>query len=366
MGCYPQFIEQLQWFGLERSSYSVPLVGMQVIAPGADLLKEDDWSNVGTSATSWETLHAMLKERYTDAGGAFEVGRNVRSMKQQADGSLEVGIEGPSGESLNVSADRLVGADGASSTVRRLCESSQTKRTYAGYVAWRGRVPEQIVSQTTFDVLNQKVSAFPGRSGRSGLCYTIPGDKDKDGLMEGKRLLNWLDYTPYTSTELGHVMTDKNGTRHAFTVPPGQVDAEAWRSYKEGALPDLPAVFQELIQKTDTPLIQAITDTLSDKASFLDGKVLLVGEAIGTPRPHAVSGVTQGALAARKLYDLFSGECSTVEWETAVLETVKENCEAGIQMAQSLGLGRASADEDVDLEDYLSWVYGHQKVQIAS
>jgi 2-polyprenyl-6-methoxyphenol hydroxylase-like FAD-dependent oxidoreductase len=52
-----------------------------------------------------------------------------------------------------IEANIVIGADGASSTVRRLL-LPEVDRTYAGYVAWRGTVKESLLPEET--------RAFPG------------------------------------------------------------------------------------------------------------------------------------------------------------------------------------------------------------
>lgn len=340
------------------------MTGLQVLDSDSKAIRTDDWSNQDIAATSWETLHSLLKRKYLQSGGVFSTEHTVRFIQRGQDGSkLEIGVERLGDEPFTITADRIIGADGASSSVRRLCESTQTRRTYAGYVVWRGTVPEKIVSQLTYDALNQKISPITGRPGRTGICYTIPGDGGE--LTQGDRLLNWADYAAYTAGELERIMTDVDGLRHDFTVPAGQVNPEAWTQYKKGALPGMPAAMQELVQKTDRPIIQVITDTLSERAAFLDGKALLVGEAVANPRPHAGSGLAQGAMAARKTHDLFNGDCTVEDWEAEVLKTARDNCEAGIKMARVLGMHeKGSVDGSIDIEDAVGSTYRHQRVPI--
>jgi 2-polyprenyl-6-methoxyphenol hydroxylase-like FAD-dependent oxidoreductase len=54
-------------------------------------------------------------------------------------------------------ADIVIGADGPSSTVRKLL-FPEVDITYAGYVAWRGTVKEDLLSEETRNFMGNKVS----------------------------------------------------------------------------------------------------------------------------------------------------------------------------------------------------------------
>ena len=67
-------------------------------------------------------------------------GRLMVRYKDHADG----------GSDGQVLADMVIGADGPNSIVRKMfLEPGQADRKYAGYVAWRGVVPEHQVSEET-------------------------------------------------------------------------------------------------------------------------------------------------------------------------------------------------------------------------
>lgn len=149
--------------------------------------------------------------------------------------------------------------------------------------------------------------------------YTIPGDKGS--LEPGERFLNYVWYCNYAenSVELADLMTDINGHRHQKTLPIGGVRDEIWSKQKALAKEILAPSFAELVTKTSQPFVATISDTISPRASFLDGKLLLVGDALAGFRPNAALSTNQAAFDALLLAKLVKGEMTGREWERAVL-----------------------------------------------
>jgi 2-polyprenyl-6-methoxyphenol hydroxylase-like FAD-dependent oxidoreductase len=115
--------------------------------------------------TSWDLLYNLLLWRV--AGAASEHVKGLRSDERpkaqyvndctvtaiaKDDGGVMVTWkQGDSGEQSDT-ADLVIAADGASSTIRRLL-SLDVQRKYAGYVAWRGTVSETELSEDARKVL---------------------------------------------------------------------------------------------------------------------------------------------------------------------------------------------------------------------
>ena len=78
----------------------------------------------------------------------------------------------------------------------------------------------------------------------------------------------------------------------------------------------------ELSRKVESPFIQAITDSLAAKCVFLDGKVMLVGDAVAGLRPRTTAGTNQAVLHVLLLERVFEkgSAMSVVEWEQKILE----------------------------------------------
>lgn len=110
----------------------------------------------------------------------------------------------------------------------------------------------------------------------------------------------------------------------------GKIRPEVRSKLREEAASVLPPPLAELVQKVEAPFIQAICDSLATKNVFMNGKVLLVGDAVAGLRPHVAAGTTQGALHALLLKRVFGNnpsmnidewEKTTLEWSTFVQKT---------------------------------------------
>ncbi len=152
------------------------------------------------------------------------------------------------------------------------------------------------------------------------LRHSIPGDKGS--LEPGERQLNyaWYCNCAENSAEFADLMTDVNGHRHRDTLPIGGVRDEIWLKQKALARDILAPPFAELVNKTTQPFVATISETMSPRASFLDGKVLLVGDALASFRPHAALNTNQAAFDALLLGKVMKGEMPLKAWEQAVLE----------------------------------------------
>ncbi|KAL8894991.1 MAG: hypothetical protein Q9207_008345 [Kuettlingeria erythrocarpa] len=183
-------------------------------------------------------------------------------------------------------------------------DTARTEQQYVGYVAWRGTVVENQVSDETKALFRTWVNYFLHSSGHI-LVYLIPG---KNGsLKPGERLLNYVWYRNYAadSPELHDLMTDTQGRRHRVTMPMGKLRPEISAQQKAHADKILPAAFAEVVRLTKHPFVQCITDASAPRAVFFDGHLILAGDAFCTFRPHMGSSTNQAALHALLLRRTF-------------------------------------------------------------
>lgn len=311
--------------------------------------------------TSWDLLYHVLRANFDGRGEAYaqapkaednegeawyDYGHQVVDVEFNGEGPLVVKAKATSGEEvMSFDADMVIGADGAGSTVRKAIDA-QVQRKYAGYVAWRGTVPETQVSSSARDVFVEKFPFFH-TEGVQILAYTIPGP---NGTVEpGRRLLNWVWYCNYEEESAEHVelMTDKEGKRHHITLPAGGIQDGVWKRQKEKAREVLPPQFAELVEKTKVPFVQAITDVLSPAAVVpKDSRVVVIGDALAGFRPHTAASTNQAAMDAMELARAVEqmmagadGEDVMRDWEATVLEYARAMQKHGVDIGNRSQFG---------------------------
>jgi hypothetical protein len=209
-------------------------------------------------------------------------------------------------------------------------------------VAFRGTVPESELSQEAASVLVEKFP-FYHSAGTQILGYAIPG---KDGsLKEGERLVNWVWYVNIEADSDAYrkVMTDTSGATHRWTLPTGgQMRPDVWAAQKVSAKEQLPPQFAELVTKTQSPFVQAITDLEpppDGKCWRLGNKVVVVGDALAGFRPHTAASTAQAALCALELAKVFAGEIVRDEFEKRVMGNAVDKQSTGVFMGNRSQFG---------------------------
>lgn len=314
--------------------------------------------------TSWDLVYYMLRANFdgveseyckvpepSDGDGPVEHrhGHTVTGVYEDGD-IVAVMFKTADGKEGQYLADFVVGADGPSSTVRSVF-APKVERTYAGYCALRGTVPENEVSDGARETFSERFTFFHAK-GIQILAYLIPGE---NGTLEpGKRLMNFVYYTNFPSksldepsAELAEIMTDVNGMRHRITMPPGKMDPKAWEKQRQIAAERLPPQFAEIVRATKKPFVQAITDVISPHNEFMNGKVVLIGDALAGFRPHTVASTSQAAFDAMILADMVEGKVSKEEWKKETMGYARTIQRRGVEM------GIRSQFEELPLEELI-------------
>ena len=66
-------------------------------------------------------------------------------------------VDVSTGEESSVNADTVIAADGVHSSVAKIMQVP-TRKDYAGYIAWRGTVPERLLSQETIEYFSNRLN----------------------------------------------------------------------------------------------------------------------------------------------------------------------------------------------------------------
>src|SRR3984885_5119233 len=195
----------------------------------------------------------------------------------------EVALSLADGQTLT--ADLVVCADGIRSTGRTILVPD-AQPCYVGYVAWRGTIERNELSDRTASVLRDAITYRILPHGHL-LTYPIPDPG-------GSELCNWLWYRNVTpGDQLTELLTDPNGLQAELTVPPGSVQTRHLKELHSAADIELPPPLTELVRRTAEPFIQVIVDLEVPQMAF--GRSCLIGDAAFVLRPHIGAGTAKAA-----------------------------------------------------------------------
>ncbi len=232
---------------------------------------------------SWDRLYAAVADLIP--AQAYRLDSPVRAVDQDAHGAIVHFEEGGSEP-----ADLVIGADGVGSVVRAAVVGGPDASRYAGYVAWRGLVPEQALPVVAAEPLLDRF-AFYMMPRSHMLGYLVAG---ADGEVEpGERRYNWVWYRRIPAEELAGVLTDPHGKAHPFSLAPGQVTAAHARTLQADAQALLPPPFAAAVAAEPRPFVQAIFDYEAPR--MVNGRIILLGDAAFVVRPHTAMGVSKAA-----------------------------------------------------------------------
>lgn len=231
--------------------------------------------------TSWGLLYTWFKRSFPEEN--YHFGHEVEKIEDH--GSSVAAHFKRGGEAT---ADLLIAADGFRSGIRNFL-LPEVQPTYAGYVAWRGVVPEGDLSAAVLEAFDDKFTFFQMPESHI-LCYLIPSETGSTEV--GQRRLNWVWYWNHTEAELDPVLTDATGTRRAYAIPPGALHPDQERKQRAIAERVLPPAFKELLRATKEPFVQAIMDLACPQIVF--NRTALMGDASFVIRPHTAASTSKG------------------------------------------------------------------------
>ena len=245
------------------------------------------WEQPSLAATNnWGVLWRSLRARVEDA--RYHDGSEVEAVDQDDDGAVISFADGSS-ERFDV----VLGADGYRSAVRAAMYPG-TRPEYAGYILWRGNFPEaELADRVGIERLDAGDAWLTvGFDGGHGVMYPIPDFEDAAG--PNHRRINWAIYAPQPE---GLDFTEPT------SIPPGGVSPELFAGLERLLDESFPADYRPLFTSPREEVsIQPIYDEKVD--SYVDGRIVLIGDAGTVSRPHTGSGATkamQDALCLQRL-----------------------------------------------------------------
>ncbi len=306
---------------LRRIQVNINQLDLGVESHNRIVLNQDGTTRSNETApqvqTSWSLIYSSLQSVFDDEN--YHRGKRFVGVNQDT-GAKTVTAHFEDGTSD--SGDLLIGADGGGSSVRSLLWSD-SEPTYAGYLAWRGLVPEKEMSEVSRDVLHGHFGFANGDQSHM-LGYLVPGDGND--TREGQRYYNWVWYRTASREQLTEIMTDRNGRERGYSMPEGLL-APRWQEhvYNE-ATEILPRPFTEIVHATSAPFAQAIRDLTVTK--MVQGRVILLGDSAFIPRPHTAASTSKAAANAIALADELSG-VNGIEIDEALRRWEKPQLELG-------------------------------------
>ena len=239
--------------------------------------------------TSWEAIYSTLRKAFPD--DRYHMGRAVAAIRSDASKAVAA-IEG----GADAVSDLVVGADGASSLLRRTF-LPEVSAKYAGYVAWRGVLDEEVAQPHLVSFFDDAFTFSEARSGGHILVYMIPGEGAD--VVPGRRRLNWVWYVAIDPDDLPAVLTDMNGDRHHASLPQGLVSRAAIDALRADAFHEVHPRLAELVAATPDPFLQTIVDVSIPRTVF--DRTILMGDAAFVVRPHTAGAAAKAAFDASTL-----------------------------------------------------------------
>jgi 2-polyprenyl-6-methoxyphenol hydroxylase-like FAD-dependent oxidoreductase len=238
--------------------------------------------------TSWDRLRQVLlkaidRQRY-HFGYVFE--------RVEQDGS-GVRVQFANGRSER--ADLLVACDGSRSGVRAQL-APEVQPIYSGYYIWRGAPNESDLSPETRRTIFPYFSFFLSDQLQI-LGYPIAGSDDE--LRAGHRRYNFAWYRVADAQKLKEMCVDDDGQQYEFSMPPPLVRKDLIAQMRTEGETLLPPQFLDCLHHIDQPFFTPIYDFCSPSLVF--GRVVLVGDAASTPRPHIGFGLSKAGAEAQAL-----------------------------------------------------------------
>lgn len=328
----PEVVELIRRSGIEKDWDNLGVLSKRRIFYDANGNVEHD-QYAPQVQTSWSLIYSLMRSTVGDVHyhkdcllSDIEFPAENRVTAVFEDGSRETG-------------DLLIGADGNNSSVRNLMWSEIPE--YAGYIAWRGLVPESEMPERAIrDLLGD--FAFSSNDGSHILGYLVPGP-DND-LLTGHRFYNWVWYRVVEDAQREEIMTGADGVSRKYSVPEGLLTPE-WKAhvYRE-AETLLPPGFRDVVLATRQPFAQAIRDLAVD--SMVKGRVILLGDAASIPRPHTAASTSKAAanaLALRQALKDGSGDidAALARWNEEQVYRGKYFRKMGMSIGNRLLFGRA-------------------------
>ena len=285
--------------------------------------------------TSWQYLFSILREQISNDD--YFMGDDCIKIEQNEDKAIAFFENGKKKET-----DLIIVANGIKSELRTYVDNKAYPQ-YAGYVGWRGVVNEEEISKNSLETLsNYFIVVLPYN--QQIASYPIAGE-GKNPFKIGERRINWIWYKPVPQKKLKEILLGKSGQQFEDGIPPNEIREEIVNDLFKEAEEKLPPQLVELVKITKQPLIQPIFDLQSMKMK--NGRVVTIGDAAFTARPHVGMGVTKAAMDAFTLSEYLENSSNLDDldkWEHSRLKESQFIVNRSRKLGQYLSIPKNNED----------------------
>ena len=285
--------------------------------------------------TSWQYLFSILREQISNDD--YFMGDDCIKIEQNENKAIAFFENGKKKET-----DLIIVANGIKSELRTYVDNKANPQ-YAGYVGWRGVVNEEEISKNSLETLsNYFIVVLPYN--QQIASYPIAGE-GKNPFKIGERRINWIWYKPVPQKKLKEILLGKSGQQFEDGIPPNEIREEIVNDLFKEAEEKLPPQLVELVKITKQPLIQPIFDLQSMKMK--NGRVVTIGDAAFTARPHVGMGVTKAAMDAFTLSEYLENSSNLddlAKWEHSRLKESQFIVNRSRKLGQYLSIPKNNED----------------------
>ena len=285
--------------------------------------------------TSWQYLFSILREQISNDD--YFMGDDCIKIEQNEDKAIAFFENGKKKET-----DLIIVANGIKSELRTYVDNKAYPQ-YAGYVGWRGVVNEEEISKNSLETLsNYFIVVLPYN--QQIASYPIAGEGENPFKI-GERRINWIWYKPVPQKKLKEILLGKSGQQFEDGIPPNEIREEIVNDLFKEAEEKLPPQLVELVKITKQPLIQPIFDLQSMKMK--NGRVVTIGDAAFTARPHVGMGVTKAAMDAFTLSEYLEDSSNLDDldkWEHSRLKESQFIVNRSRKLGQYLSIPKNNED----------------------
>ena len=285
--------------------------------------------------TSWQYLFSILREQISNDD--YFMGDDCIKIEQNEDKAIAFFENGKKKET-----DLIIVANGIKSELRTYVDNKAYPQ-YAGYVGWRGVVNEEEISKNSLETLsNYFIVVLPYN--QQIASYPIAGE-GKNPFKIGERRINWIWYKPVPQKKLKEILLGNSGQQFEDGIPPSEIREEIVNDLFKEAEEKLPPQLVELVKITKQPLIQPIFDLQSMKMK--NGRVVTIGDAAFTARPHVGMGVTKAAMDAFTLSEYLEDSSNLDDldkWEHSRLKESQFIVNRSRKLGQYLSIPKNNED----------------------